>query len=313
MMNVGNETGTGPPPIDVNQLLAREMTKLSLTERQKVYHDIHGVRDEIEESEELIQRSLQEMHREIKRISPGTAFESAATINPRYVKNQEFRLMFLRSEKFNSRRAARRIVQHFDFKMELFGKEKLGRDITLGDLDEQDRACLENGYFTVLPLRDRAGRAVASIETKRFHGPLRSEVSFHISTYVCMYVCMYICMYTEVGYVPVITRDVRLSVCFICTFVQLRSVWYQMMVTLQDVGVQRKGIVGLMYNPKAHDEMASKMDGERFLKMGKIATAMPMHIAGKLEIIRTTTAIGCIRNTKQNAHTNILCTYNIFI
>ena len=49
---------------------------------------------------------------------------------------------------------------HFAIKAELFGKEKVARDISQDDLDKKDLECLLCGYQQVLPVRDRAGRGV---------------------------------------------------------------------------------------------------------------------------------------------------------
>ena len=68
--------------------------------------------------------------------------------------------MFLRSCQFDVKFAALRMVGYFEKKAELFGVDKLAKDITLGDLEEPDRKALEAGGVQVLPSRDRAGRLV---------------------------------------------------------------------------------------------------------------------------------------------------------
>jgi hypothetical protein len=69
-------------------------------------------------------------------------------------------MMFLRCDEFRVKNAAKRMMKHFDMKIELFGVDKLGRDITLNDFDPFDIECLNAGFFQVLPTRDRAGRAI---------------------------------------------------------------------------------------------------------------------------------------------------------
>ena len=57
-------------------------------------------------------------------------------------------------------KVADRIMNYFQLKLHLWGLTLLTRDITLDDLDASDRQCLDNGYITLLPERDRAGRAI---------------------------------------------------------------------------------------------------------------------------------------------------------
>ena len=72
--------------------------------------------------------------------------------------------MFLRSERFDPKRSAKRMVEHFDGKRDMFGSsEVLGRDIRWSDLSEKDQEILDRGHFQVLPRRDAAGRVVMYI------------------------------------------------------------------------------------------------------------------------------------------------------
>jgi hypothetical protein len=68
--------------------------------------------------------------------------------------------MFLRAESFDPYNAASRMVQFFEEKYELFGANKLTKDITLDDLDLDDIITLENGFYQVLPEKDCAGHKV---------------------------------------------------------------------------------------------------------------------------------------------------------
>jgi hypothetical protein len=68
--------------------------------------------------------------------------------------------MFLRAEHFDARRAAKRIVLHFEYKKELWGESKLVKTLTLDDFDEDDMNCLRNHPFQPPGAKDRAGRAI---------------------------------------------------------------------------------------------------------------------------------------------------------
>lgn len=89
-------------------------------------------------------------------------------MNADYVTARDFRLMFLRSERYDPKGSAERMVEHFESKRYLFGSaEVLGRDILLSDLNDDDRAALEVGHVQVLPRRDAAGRVVIFIAPQK--------------------------------------------------------------------------------------------------------------------------------------------------
>ena len=97
---------------------------------------------------------------ELKVAVPYHAYKLALAMNPSYVKNPEFRLMFLRATEGDVKKAAKRLTRHFKTKLRLFGEEKLVRDIVLDDLGEDDMEALKSGGFQVLKKRDAAGRSV---------------------------------------------------------------------------------------------------------------------------------------------------------
>jgi hypothetical protein len=143
--------------------LAEELNRLSLEEREAVLHDIHGVSEAIDEVPELVDRSLAEIDAYLEEEhSKGDArgYNLAESISPEYLKQKKLRLMFLRADKFDARKAANKMVQFFDKKLELFGRTKLCKDIELSDMSSSDLECVENGALQLLPSRDRSGRSV---------------------------------------------------------------------------------------------------------------------------------------------------------
>ena len=88
------------------------------------------------------------------------AYKVAREINPEYVKHPLFTKGFLRAEDYHTEKAARRIFTYLRIKLELFGRDKLTRDILLDDLGEDGRAYLESGALQILPKRDTSGRRV---------------------------------------------------------------------------------------------------------------------------------------------------------
>jgi hypothetical protein len=149
-----------PDPDAMSALVASELNQLSFEERRTVFEDIHGVTHIEEESPKLIQGLLAQLKEEMSRTRGRSAYDKALFLSPSYVNDPAFCLMFLRSEHYNVRLAAQRLVAHFNFKLEVFGVEKLAKKITWDDLSELDRQCVESGSTQLLPEKDRSGRTV---------------------------------------------------------------------------------------------------------------------------------------------------------
>eukprot|EP00980_Cylindrotheca_fusiformis_P019587 scaffold6795_cov110-Cylindrotheca_fusiformis.AAC.4 len=156
-------TGENTPPVSVDRTLAAALEKLSLEEREKVYEDVHGVTDEIQETAEFVSNSLEQMDREIGLINEKDAYEQAKLQSYNLVTNHQFRLSFLRYTLFNPKMAALHLVQYFNIKQELFGTENVAKSrIAHEDLDEATTRMLKLGSLQVLPCRDSKGRAVVA-------------------------------------------------------------------------------------------------------------------------------------------------------
>jgi hypothetical protein len=149
-------------PKSADVLFARELSEMSMDEREQVYYDVHGVsRSAVEETDDVIDQSLAKFDKEISKIDKKKAFDLARVQNSSFVDNRKSTLKFLRADEFDCRLAAKRIVRFYQSKLELFGESKLTQDIRLKDLSEEDdRACVESGLGQLLPRRDRAGRAI---------------------------------------------------------------------------------------------------------------------------------------------------------
>ena len=152
---------------EIETRLASELNQLSMKERDDVFNDIHGVADIVEETPELLEKSLLCIQQELDKIISQpkkkqvcAAYLLAKEKNPHYVLNPKFLVTFLRSESFHPPKAALRLLKFLQEKLTLFGPEKVGRDILLSDLDSRDLKSLESGFMQLLPARDRAGRAI---------------------------------------------------------------------------------------------------------------------------------------------------------
>jgi hypothetical protein len=141
-------------------MLAKEMNQLSVEEREKVLEDVHGIARAVDEPLDYVKNSLVLLEQELSKIRNKVAFDLAKSQSKEYVSSEKLRLMFLRAESFDANKAASRMVRFFDEKYELFGAKKLTKDIEQADLDPDDIAALERGFYQVLPEKDCAGRKV---------------------------------------------------------------------------------------------------------------------------------------------------------
>ncbi|CAJ1965263.1 unnamed protein product [Cylindrotheca closterium] len=147
-------------PKIADSLIASQMAKLSVADREKAYMDVHGIPDLVEETLELIQKSLLELQHEIDMLPDKKAYNIAERLNPKYVRGRDFCLAFLRCEKFDCQEAALRIIRHFQMKLDLFGQDKLVMDIIQDDLDMDDMDAVYSGAGRFLNAYDSGGRII---------------------------------------------------------------------------------------------------------------------------------------------------------
>lgn len=144
---------------NVHDIPSDKMNQLSAEERSEGFYDLHGVSVPlVEETPDLVTDRLDDLDLEMFLVEDRAAYDLAMEINPTYVKS--LRLRFLRAENFVASQAAKRMALHFDFRLNMFGKQVLGRDILLSDLPELERSLLEKGFMQVCSERDRVGRAM---------------------------------------------------------------------------------------------------------------------------------------------------------
>mmetsp|Transcript_86320 Transcript_86320/g.249299 ORF Transcript_86320/g.249299 Transcript_86320/m.249299 type:complete len:513 (-) Transcript_86320:61-1599(-) len=153
-----------PSPDQVISILAGEMTKLSVQEREKAENDVHGILgSNLEEIPEVLQQCVSEMEFFLEANKRGTAFELAEAMDRAYTSNFDFRAMFARAERYEPSAAAERMIRFFDLKKTLFRTELLTKDILLEHLDEDDMESLRSGGLQFCPARDSAGRPIMAI------------------------------------------------------------------------------------------------------------------------------------------------------
>jgi hypothetical protein len=160
----------------IDSFLAKELNRLSLAEREKAYYDLHGVADVIEETPAGVDKCLADLEDEICKLEDNkNAYEMAKKVNPEYICGREFRLKFLRAERFVPKNAATRLVGFLEEKLKLFGPKPLARELLLSDLNQDDMVLLRAGYFSIVPLTDSAGRGI-TVQVPFFRGESSLEI-----------------------------------------------------------------------------------------------------------------------------------------
>jgi len=169
---------------DVDKILADEFNNLNIKKRNDVQEEIHGVYCMApEETPELLAESLSQLDIELDHIPQSQKYAYTRSLQLQsqqqnqqqdpsqskqliyYVNSNEFRLMYLRSELFDARKAAYRIVKALDFLLELFGEIAFKRKIRLSDFTKKELKIMKRGYIQLLPSRDRGGRRIIVVIT----------------------------------------------------------------------------------------------------------------------------------------------------
>ncbi|KAG7348480.1 hypothetical protein IV203_017185 [Nitzschia inconspicua] len=155
----------------VDELLAAEMSRLSLREKYQLDLDIQGKNMLAAiEPPQLSSMGLQALEAELQTLKDTKFYDLALSLNSKMVASREFKLRFARAEMFDPTKAAIRLEKYLQIIYENFGQQGLLRPILLLDLDKAERDLLKAGTTQILPCRDRAGRRIiarlASLGTK---------------------------------------------------------------------------------------------------------------------------------------------------
>ena len=138
---------------DIDLMLAKQFNKLSMEEQTTGRKDVHGISDvtigydndagaandnrrrqhhrpmkSAERPSMLVTEMEREKIREFMLLLTTTkitsnGYDIAMSLNSGYVQDPSFLLMFLRGEQYEIPKATRRLMHHFDVKLDLFGKE----------------------------------------------------------------------------------------------------------------------------------------------------------------------------------------------
>lgn len=155
-----------PTPEEIDALIAQEMTRMSLKEREKALHDVHGIGEVNDEDPAFIRSCLFELEEHLVTIKHDTSYALAEVLSRKYVHDKKLRMMFLRADEYETKQAAERMIRFFELKNKLFGVNKLVKDITLDDLGVDDMETLQSGCVQVSTSRDAAGRPIVVLLPK---------------------------------------------------------------------------------------------------------------------------------------------------
>eukprot|EP00934_Nitzschia_sp_Nitz4_P001669 Nitzschia sp. Nitz4//scaffold83_size84149//45259//46973//NITZ4_005174-RA/size84149-processed-gene-0.97-mRNA-1//-1//CDS//3329558947//1669//frame0 len=180
------------------EILAKEMATLSLDQRERAILDMHGIHTledrkggvPIDENDkETMDQLFRELEQELNNIPAydREAYDLAKFLNPAYVESPKVRLMFLRSERFDVKTAARTMAYHFKVKRQLFGDtDVLAREVYQSDLGPEEMEYARCGMFQILPTTDMAGRLVEVISMDDFDTTCDPTIAMRAMWYVCM-------------------------------------------------------------------------------------------------------------------------------
>jgi len=144
--------------------------------------------DPPEERPENLKALFEQMDQEMLKLRKQKEwYDKAAFLSPWYVRDEKFRLAFLRADRYNPKKAAARLALHFQIKAKLFCEpfpmsvqqptsdgqsivsergpvmslQLLAKPITWDDLDQEAQDCFLSAHAFFSPcLRDRAGRGI---------------------------------------------------------------------------------------------------------------------------------------------------------
>lgn len=161
---------------DAEEFLASELSKVSIQERHKAMDDVHCVGEELQEDPSMLERGLREFQKELAELARADRiYQLAVNQNQSYIEGENFRLMFLRANMYDAKRSVRQMLNLLRYKAQYFGEDKVGREITLDDLDPDAIDFVYSGRFHMQREKDRFGRHVVYLFNHLFERPKSVE------------------------------------------------------------------------------------------------------------------------------------------
>ena len=176
-------------PEHAERVWARELYEMNSDVREAVNYELHGVQSRAApEDPANIARALHffqvEIDTQILPIHKQAYTRAVVGLQSNYVRTPEFRLRFLRAERFDVKKAAIRYCRGLDYLVSSFGEQALLRQLYLSDLSKEEERFLKKGLKQILPTRDRFGRRLMA-----HFGSYSNEYSFSLRAKVVTYLC----------------------------------------------------------------------------------------------------------------------------
>jgi hypothetical protein len=138
-----------------------ERQALTNEERQRLYEELYGVEDEIEETDILMENALLLLQEALTEIPDAAkqAYLEASERAPLLVERESDPISFLRCEKYDAWAAARRLVAYWEVRKKFFGPDRAFLPMTQSGAMAEDMEYSEKALATILPDDDQ-GRPV---------------------------------------------------------------------------------------------------------------------------------------------------------
>lgn len=148
----------------------QEWDELTEEEKEKARSDLFGrCSSSNENCEARASKLLSLLEQELEKIPQERKHElmEAGRRCPDEIDN-EHKLMFLRCEEFDAKRAAERLVEYWKCRVQVFGPDKAYGPTTIEKaFEEDDMYELSLGYLQFMPFRDVSGRAIIFVDPSR--------------------------------------------------------------------------------------------------------------------------------------------------
>jgi len=182
---------TIPSPGDIDDIISREMMELSLSDRNDIQEEIHGVKCMAPpETPDFLASSLRRLDDGLSRVAPSVKansfLEARQLGDESYVNTVEFRLRFLRRCLFDVTDAVGRIVEFCYGMHTAFGDFALRRSIILHkDFTRGELRQFRKGCYQLLPFRDRSGRRILAVFPDEVIVTMEPNLRAKIISYLC--------------------------------------------------------------------------------------------------------------------------------
>lgn len=168
---------------------ARELYEMNSDMREAVNYELHGVQSRAApEDPAFLAKALClfqiEIDTQIPPMEKRAHIRAVLGLKSNYVRTPEFRLRFLRAERFDIHKAVVRYCKGLEYLYECFGEQALLRQLYQSDLSKDEERFLKKGLKQILPSRDRFGRRMMA-----HFGSYSTEYTFETRSKVVTYLC----------------------------------------------------------------------------------------------------------------------------